>query len=77
MANCALCHVASNKLYQSRSKNKVSWICTACNSRLNNGRQLNRTKIFSRLTLFAQLAYVFGHLVTNKGRKVLKGLLKK
>jgi hypothetical protein len=76
MANCALCKVGANKLYRYNSKNKVSWVCTACNSRLNNGRQLNRTKVLNRINLIGQLAYVFANLVTTKGRKLLRSLTK-
>lgn len=71
MAKCAICSLSVDKLHRWASKDRVSWICTMCNSRLNNGLQLNRTTGLTRLGLLVQLAYIAANLVTVKGRQLI------
>lgn len=74
MAKCGLCRTAVNKLHKFEYSNKISWVCTACNSRLNNGHQLSRVTSLTRLGLLLELASIIGNLVTAKGRKALLAL---
>lgn len=75
MAKCGLCSTSVTRLHQYISKNKTSYICTACNSNLSNGKLLNRSTSLSRLGLLLKLAYISANLATARGKKMLKSLV--
>lgn len=77
MAKCRLCQVAVTRLHKFDYGEKASWVCTACNSRLNNGKQLGRDTSLTRFSLLMKLAYVVGNLATLRGRQLLLGNKKK
>lgn len=73
MAKCGLCQTGVSRLHKFDYGTKASWVCTACNSRLNNGRQLGRGVALGRVNLLLKLAYIVGNLATLKGRDLLLG----
>lgn len=76
MALCASCHTHTNKLHRFQIKNKVSWVCTACNSGVHNGRQLGRKSSLTRTGLLLQIASLIGKLASSKGRADLLNKMK-
>lgn len=76
MALCASCHIQTNKLHKLQIKTKISWVCTACNSGVSNGRQLGRRSSLTRTGLLMQIASLIGKLASSKGRTDLLNKIK-